>query len=63
MKYTLKYWRTEQDYDKGESNVLSTDMSSDDAMSVVQAFQRIGKYHAYEIFETESGETYYHSEE
>ena len=59
--HTLQYWRTKEDFDKVEANTLSTDLKLDDAMDVVRAFQRIGRYFAYEIFETVSGETVYES--
>lgn len=59
MRHTLQYWRTEEDFDKVEAQTLSTDLSLEDAMDVVRAFQRIGRHYAHEIFETESGETVY----
>ncbi len=61
MTHTLQYWKTEEDFDKVEANTLSTDMSLGDAMDVVHAFLRTGKHYAYEVFETESGETIYES--
>ena len=63
MKHTLKYWRTEKDFEMGEAHNLSTELSLEDAMDIVHAFNRIGRHYAIEVYETESGETIYHSEE
>ena len=61
MNHTLKYWRTEQDYDAGEAQDLSTELSLEDALDIYRAFIRIGKHYAMEVYETESGETVEHS--
>ena len=56
-KHTLKYWRNQKDFNDGEAQILSTDMSLEDALDVYFAFKRIGRHYAMEIYETESGET------
>ena len=56
-KHTLKYWKTEEDFNLGEANDLSTDLSLTDALDVYHAFIRIGRHYHMEIYETESGET------
>ncbi len=63
MKHTLKYWRTEKDYNEGNAQNLSTELSLQDALDVFDAFKRIGRHYAMEIYETESGETVEHTEE
>ena len=63
MKHTLKYWRTERDYELGEAQTLSTELSLNDALDVYHAFKRIGRHYAMEIYETESGETVEHTEQ
>ena len=63
MKHTLKYWKTESDYDKGEAQELSNDMTLEDALDVYNAFLRIGRHYAMEVYETDTGETVMHSEE
>ena len=55
--HTLKYWRTEDDFNRGEAHVLSTELSLEDALDVYQAFIRIGRHYEMEIYETDSGET------
>ena len=60
-KHTLKYWRTEDDYNQGEAHDLSTQMSLEDALDVFHAFLRIGRHYAMEIYETDSGETIEHT--
>lgn len=63
MKHTLKYWRTEKDYNEGNAHNLSTELSLQDALDVFVAFKRIGRHYAMEIYETETGETIEHTEE
>ena len=61
MKHTLKYWRTEEDYNVGDAHNLSTTLSLEDGLDVFRAFVRIGRHFAMELYETVSGETVEHT--
>jgi phosphoribosylaminoimidazole carboxylase (NCAIR synthetase) len=60
MRHTVKYWNTEQDSALGNAEVVGEDLSENNADIVATALQMYGVY-AVEIFETESGNTIFHS--
>jgi len=60
MEYTVKYWNTEKDSVLGNAEVIGESLSESNADLVAAALQMYGVY-AVEIFETESGETIFHS--
>ena len=61
MKYTLKIWATKVDWKIGNAETIGTEMSHDLAMEVEGVLESNNAYYAYEVFETESGCTIYHS--
>jgi phosphoribosylaminoimidazole carboxylase (NCAIR synthetase) len=60
MKHTVKFWNTEKDSTLGNAEVVGEDLSEENADIVATALQMYGVY-AVEIFETESGNTIFHS--
>lgn len=60
-KYTVKYWKTKEDYDKGEATFLRDDYTESEGIQTTSAI--ISDVYAVEMFETVSGETYFHSKE
>ena len=62
MKYSVKYWMTKQDYDKGEAISDGENLTEDAAMYLATELIFDGKY-AVEVYETESGETFWHSKD
>jgi hypothetical protein len=61
IKYTVKYWKNQADYDKGEAKVISEDLTQVQGLIAMKGLDELS--YAYEMFETESGQTYYHSME
>jgi hypothetical protein len=61
MKYTLKIWATKGDWDTGNAETIGTEMSHRLAMEVEGVLEDNNLYYAYEVFETDSGATIYHS--
>lgn len=59
--YTVKVWKEESDYNAGEAYDAGTDFTIDDAM--VATAKLLAKYYAVEVYNTVSGETYFHSQE
>lgn len=57
--YTIKYWKTEVEFNNGDALDIRDDYTQDEAVSVGKAIADL--CFAYEIYETESGETFYHS--
>jgi len=59
--YTIKVWHTESDYNLGNSEFDCTNPDMDKAIDY--AIATLNYVYAVEVYETESGETVYHSEE
>jgi len=62
MKYTVKYWKDQHYWDGGEATVERDDYTLEQAEIRFTELLFDGMY-AVEIFNTESGETYLHSNE
>jgi hypothetical protein len=60
MNHTVKYWETKEDFDKGEAKILDDNFEKDFAMEFARLLLLKQSY-AVEVFETESGNTIYHS--
>jgi hypothetical protein len=59
MKYTIKYWKHKRDYDKGNAIIKGTNYEQKEVMT--NAGLLLLNNYAVEVFETESGNTYYSS--
>jgi len=63
MPYTVKYWKTKADYDKGEAVVVGEKFGvKSGKLRGLKLLITEGMY-AIEMFNTKTGETYYHTEE
>ena len=63
MAYTVKYWKTKKDYDKGEAIDAGTKFSKKSGkLKGLQLIINDGMY-AVEMYNTKTGETVYHTEE
>ena len=63
MPYTVKYWKTKKDYDKGEAIDAGTKFSKKSGkLKGLQLIINDGMY-AVEMYNTKTGETVYHTEE
>jgi len=61
--YTVKYWKTKEDYDKGEAIDAGTKFSK--KAGKIKGLNLIikDKVFAVEMYNTRTGETVYHTEE
>lgn len=65
MKYTIKRWKTLEDYNAGNSTDESPVGNANvDLLIAAENTRCLNEdIYAFEVYETESGETYYHSEQ
>lgn len=65
-KYTIKRWKTEKEWNEGnssDSSPVDNTRNIDDLIAFETARIYNSEIVHFEIYETESGETYYHSNE
>ena len=55
--YTFKFWQTASDYHRGEAQTIGCSLSLEQIQNI-----DVSDFYSYEAFDTETGETLYHSE-
>ena len=63
MAYTVKYWKTKKDYDKGEAIDAGTKFSKASGKYKGLKLLITDQVYAVEMYNTKTGETVYHTEE
>lgn len=62
MKFTVKIWNSKENFMQGNAEDFSNEVPLAKAISDAKTAMAMGA-HAVEIYDSESGETYFHSEE
>lgn len=60
LPYSVKSWESKEKFDAGDAETVSEEVNIQEAISDAKTALAMGAYHV-EIFETESGDTFFHS--